>query len=106
MDHNDGSYTKNGFNFLDGDRVVFCGSKEEIMDVVGSIIAEIDGVEEKEFKNVFCVVRTPGHYAEKEKVMGFCIYNNVAVGDNYLIEKYGYKKIAIIDFEVYHGNGT
>ena len=52
------------------------------------------------------VVRPPGHHAEKEKAMGFCIYNNVAVGAHYLIEKYKYQKIAIIDFDVHHGNGT
>ena len=63
-------------------------------------------VEKKEFKNAFCCVRPPGHHAEKEKAMGFCIYNNVAVGANYLIEKYKYKKVAIIDFDVHHGNGT
>ena len=100
------SFPQNGFNFLDGDTVVSPGSKEAIMDAVGSIIAAIDGVKEKEFKNAFCAVRPPGHHAEKEKAMGFCIYNNVAVGANYLIEKYGYKKIAIIDFDVHHGNGT
>ena len=106
IDHVDRSYPQNGFNFLDGDTVVSPGSKEATMDAVGSIIAAIDGVEEKEFKNAFCAVRPPGHHAEKEKAMGFCIYNNVAVGANYLIEKYGYKKIAIIDFDVHHGNGT
>ena len=51
-------------------------------------------------------MRPPGHHAEREKAMGFCIYNNVAVGANYLIEKYKYSKIAIIDFDVHHGNGT
>ena len=106
IDHVDRSYPQNGFNFLDGDTVVSPGSKEATMDAVGSIITAIDGVEEKEFKNAFCAVRPPGHHAEKEKAMGFCIYNNVAVGANYLIEKYGYKKIAIIDFDVHHGNGT
>jgi acetoin utilization deacetylase AcuC-like enzyme len=106
IDHVDRSYPQNGFKFLDGDTVVSPGSKEATMDAVGSIIAAIDGVEEKEFKNAFCAVRPPGHHAEKEKAMGFCIYNNVAVGANYLIEKYGYKKIAIIDFDVHHGNGT
>ena len=100
------SFPKNGFNFLDGDTIVSPGSKEAIVDAVGSIIKAIDGVKEKEFKNAFCAVRPPGHHAEKEKAMGFCIYNNVAVGANYLIEKYGYKKIAIIDFDVHHGNGT
>ncbi len=106
IDHVDRSYPQNGFNYLDGDTVVSPGSKKATMDAVGSIIAAIDGVEEKEFKNAFCAVRPPGHHAEKEKAMGFCIYNNVAVGANYLIEKYGYKKIAIIDFDVHHGNGT
>ena len=106
IDHVDRSYPQNGFNFLDGDTVVSPGSKEATKDAVGSIIAAIDGVEKKEFKNAFCAVRPPGHHAEKEKAMGFCIYNNVAVGANYLIEKYGYKKIAIIDFDVHHGNGT
>ena len=60
----------------------------------------------KEFKNVFCPVRPPGHHAEKNKAMGFCVYNNVAVGAHYLIEKYKLNKIAIIDFDVHHGNGT
>ena len=100
------SFPKNGFTFLDGDTVVSPGSKGAIKDAVGSIITAIDGVQKKEFKNAFCAVRPPGHHAEKNKAMGFCIYNNVAVGANYLIEKYKYKKIAIIDFDVHHGNGT
>ena len=100
------SFPQKGFNYLDGDTVVSPGSKDATKDAVGSIIAAIDGVENKEFKNAFCAVRPPGHHAEKEKAMGFCIYNNVAVGANYLIEKYRYNKIAIIDFDVHHGNGT
>ena len=100
------SFPKNGFNFLDGDTIVSPGSKDATKDAVGSIIAAIDGVEQKKYKNAFCCVRPPGHHAEKEKAMGFCIYNNVAVGANYLIKKYGYKKIAIIDFDVHHGIGT
>ena len=100
------SFPQNGLKFLDGDTVVSPGSKDATKDAVGSIISAIDGVEKKEFKNAFCCVRPPGHHAEKEKAMGFCIFNNVAVGANYLIEKYKYKKIAIIDFDVHHGNGT
>ena len=100
------SFPQSGFKFLDGDTVVSPGSKDATKDAVGSIISAIDGVEKKEFKNAFCCVRPPGHHAEKEKAMGFCIYNNVAVGANYLIEKYKYKKVAIIDFDVHHGNGT
>ena len=100
------SFPKNGLAFLDGDTVVSPGSKEATKDAVGSIIAAIDGVQNKEFKNAFCAVRPPGHHAEKEKAMGFCIYNNVAVGANYLISKYKYNRVAIIDFDVHHGNGT
>ena len=100
------SFPTKGLTFLDGDTVVSPGSKEATKDAVGSIITAIEGVQNKEFKNAFCAVRPPGHHAEKEKAMGFCIYNNVAVGANYLIEKYKYNKIAIIDFDVHHGNGT
>ena len=100
------SFPKKGLFFLDGDTIVSPGSKEASSDAVGSIITAIDGVQNKEFKNAFCAVRPPGHHAEKNKAMGFCIYNNVAVGTHYLIEKYKLKRIAIIDFDVHHGNGT
>ena len=100
------SFPDNGLAFLDGDTVVSPGSKDATKDAVASIITAIDGVENKEFKNAFCAVRPPGHHAERNKAMGFCIYNNVAIGANYLIEKYKYNKVAIIDFDVHHGNGT
>jgi len=100
------SFPENGLAFLDGDTVVSPGSKDATKDAVGSIITAIDGVQNKDFKNAFCAVRPPGHHAEKDKAMGFCIYNNVAVGANYLIEKYKYNRVAIIDFDVHHGNGT
>ena len=106
INHVKQSFPKKGLVFLDGDTIISPGSKDATKDAVGSIITAIDGVQNKEFKNAFCAVRPPGHHAEKEKAMGFCIYNNVAVGANYLIEKYKYKKIAIIDFDVHHGNGT
>ena len=100
------SFPKKGLSFLDGDTIVSPGSKEAVTDAVGSIIVAIDGIQNKEFKNAFCAVRPPGHHAEKNKAMGFCIYNNVAVGAHYLIKKYKFNKVAIIDFDVHHGNGT
>ena len=100
------SFPEKGSSFLDGDTIVSPGSKDATLDAVGSIITAIDGVQNKNFNNAFCAVRPPGHHAEKNKAMGFCIYNNVAVGANYLINKYKLKKIAIIDFDVHHGNGT
>ncbi len=100
------SFPERGLNFLDGDTIISPGSKEATLDAVGSIIAAIDGVQNKEFQNAFCAVRPPGHHAEKNKAMGFCIYNNIAIGAHYLIDKYKLNKIAIIDFDVHHGNGT
>ena len=100
------SFPNHGLSFLDGDTILSPGSKKATIDAVGSILIGIDGVMNKEFKNAFCAVRPPGHHAEKQKAMGFCVYNNVAVGTYYLIEKYNLKKVAIIDFDVHHGNGT
>ena len=100
------SFPKKELVFLDGDTIISPGSKEATIDAVGSIITAIDGVQKKEFKNAFCATRPPGHHAKKNKAMGFCIYNNVAVGANYLLDQYNYKKVAIIDFDVHHGNGT
>ena len=100
------SFPRQGLNFLDGDTIVSPGSKDAAKDAVGSILTAIDGVIKKDFRNAFCAVRPPGHHAEKQKAMGFCVYNNVAVGAYYLLEKYNLKKVAIIDFDVHHGNGT
>ena len=106
IDEVENSFPKKGLHFLDGDTIVSPGSRQASSDAVASVITAIDSVQNKEFKNVFCPVRPPGHHAEKNKAMGFCIYNNVAVGAHYLIEKYKLNKIAIIDFDVHHGNGT
>ena len=100
------SFPAKGLSFLDGDTIISPGSKEATADAVGSIITAIDGVQNKEFHNAFCAVRPPGHHAERNKAMGFCIYNNVGVGAHYLLEKYKFNKVAIIDFDVHHGNGT
>ena len=100
------SFPSKGLSFLDGDTIVSPGSKEASSDAVASIISAIDVVQNKEFQNAFCAVRPPGHHAEKDRAMGFCIYNNVAVGAYYLLDKYNLNKIAIIDFDVHHGNGT
>lgn len=102
----DQSFPKEDLVFLDGDTIVSKGSKKAAYDAVGAIINAIDAVMNQEFDNAFCVVRPPGHHAEKEHAMGFCIFNNVAVGATYLLEKYKLDKVAIIDFDVHHGNGT
>ena len=100
------SFPTKGFFSLDGDTIISPGSKQATFDAAGSVIAAIDGVENKEFKNAFCNVRPPGHHSNQNKAVGFCILNNVAIGAKYLLNKYKYKRVAIIDFDVHHGNGT
>ena len=100
------SFPTKGFSSLDGDTIISPGSKEATFDAAASIITAIEGVQNKEFKNAFCSVRPPGHHCNQNKAAGFCILNNVAIGAKYLLKKYKYKRIAIIDFDVHHGNGT
>ena len=100
------SFPKKGINFLDGDTVVSPGSKEAVFDAAGSTIKAIDGIQNKKFTNAFCVVRPPGHHAEKNKAMGFCCLSNAGIATNYLINRYNYKRIACVDFDVHWGNGN
>ena len=100
------SFPIKGYSSLDGDTIISPGSKNATFDAAGSIIAAIDGVQNKEFKNAFCAVRPPGHHCNQNKAAGFCILNNIAIGAKYLLNKYKYTKVAIIDFDVHHGNGT
>ena len=100
------SFPSKGFSSLDGDTIISPGSKQATFDAASSIITAIDGIQNKEFKNAFCNVRPPGHHSNQNKAAGFCILNNVAIGAKYLLNKYKYKKVAIIDFDVHHGNGT
>ena len=100
------SFPAKGINFLDGDTVISPGSKDAIFDAAGSTISAIDGIENNKFKNAFCVVRPPGHHAEKDKAMGFCCLSNAGIATNYLITKYCYKRIACVDFDVHWGNGN
>ena len=95
-----------GFSSLDGDTIISPGSKNATFDAAASIITAIDGVQNKEFRNAFCNVRPPGHHCNQNKAAGFCILNNIAIGAKYLLNKYKYKRVAIVDFDVHHGNGT
>ncbi len=106
IDNLKNSFPQNGLKFLDGDTVVSPGSKNAVFDAAGSTIKAIDGIEKNKFKNAFCLVRPPGHHAEKSKAMGFCCLSNAGIATNYLISKYKYKKIACVDFDVHWGNGN
>ena len=106
VDTVENAFPEKGLVFLDGDTVVSPGSKDATFDAVGSIVAAIDGVENKEFESAHCVTRPPGHHAEKNKAMGFCVLNNIGIAANYLISKYKYKRVAVIDWDCHFGNGT
>jgi acetoin utilization deacetylase AcuC-like enzyme len=73
---------------------------------VGGVLKAIDMVMKGEIDNAFCAVRPPGHHAEVDKPMGFCYFNNVAIGARYVQQEYNIERVAIIDFDVHHGNGT
>ncbi|MBK5205275.1 MAG: histone deacetylase family protein [Polaromonas sp.] len=72
----------------------------------GAAIAATDAVLAGEMENAFCAVRPPGHHAERNKAMGFCFFNNIAIAAKYALERHGLKRVAIVDFDVHHGNGT
>ena len=76
------------------------------MRAAGAVSFAVDLVMQKKAQTVFCNIRPPGHHAEKEKAMGFCFFNNVAIGAVHAINDYGLERVAIIDFDVHHGNGT
>ena len=87
------------------DTLLCSNSKKAILRSCGAGIAAAESLMSKN-KRIFCAVRPPGHHAETEKAMGFCFINNIAVTAKYLQNKYKINKIAIIDFDVHHGNGT
>ena len=91
IDNLNSSFPQKGLKFLDGDTVISPDSKKAVFDAAGSTIRAIDGIENKEFKNAFCLARPPGHHAEKDKAMGFCCISNAGVATNYLIKNYKYK---------------
>ena len=72
----------------------------------GAVIAATDSVMAGEMENAFCAVRPPGHHACHDKAMGFCFFNNVAIAAKYALERHGLNRVAIVDFDVHHGNGT
>jgi len=96
-----------GFPEFDHPDNVICRDSYEVAYLaVGGVLRAIDMIMDGEIDNAFCAVRPPGHHAEVDKPMGFCYFNNVAIGARYVQKEYGIKRVAIIDFDVHHGNGT
>ncbi|MBC8013229.1 MAG: histone deacetylase family protein [Methyloceanibacter sp.] len=92
--------------FLDIDTVVSPGSWEAALRATGACISAVDRVMAGEADNAFCAVRPPGHHAEPSRAMGFCMFNGVAIAALHARAAHGAKRVAVIDFDVHHGNGT
>ncbi len=95
-----------GYQRLDGDTLLSPGSRGAILRAAGSVCAAVDAVMAGEATNAFCAVRPCGHHAEPARAMGFCVFNNIAVGALHARAVHGLARIAVVDFDVHHGNGT
>ncbi len=98
-------FCDSGGGFLDPDTYTNTYTYETALHAVGGILRAVEIVSENEVKAVFCAVRPPGHHAEYSRAMGFCIFNNIAIGAKFA-QNQGYNKVFIIDFDAHHGNGT
>lgn len=91
---------------LDADTSMNPASLNAALLSAGAAIDAVDYVMRGDINSAFCATRPPGHHAEKNKAMGFCIFNNVAIAASYAMQKYKLERIAVVDFDVHHGNGT
>ncbi len=95
-----------GYARIDGDTVMSPDSGEAALRATGAMIAAIDAVIAGEARNAFCAIRPPGHHAEPARGMGFCLFNNVAIGAAHARAAHRVERVAVVDFDVHHGNGT
>ena len=91
---------------IDPDTVVGPGTWRAALRAAGAAVAATDAVLDGEIENAFCAVRPPGHHATRSEAMGFCVFNNVAVAARHALDVRGLSRVAIVDFDVHHGNGT
>ena len=91
---------------LDPDTIASPGTRDAVMRAAGAAVAATDAVLDGEVENAFCAVRPPGHHATRDAAMGFCFFNNVAVAARHALDVRGLERVAIVDFDVHHGNGT
>ena len=106
IDHVTGMSPTKGQVPLDADTWMSPGSLDAAYRSVGGAVKAVDMVLGKEVRNAFCACRPPGHHAEAQKTMGFCLFGNVAIAAKYALDHHGLSRVAIVDFDVHHGNGT
>lgn len=95
-----------GYNEIDADTILNPHTLTAARYAAGAGLTGIDAIMQNRARSVFCMVRPPGHHATRSQAMGFCFYNNVAVAMAYAMEHYGIKRVALVDFDVHHGNGS
>jgi len=106
IEHILGAVPRSGHVGIDADTVLSPASGTAALRAAGAVTAAVDAVVSKEADNAFCAVRPPGHHAEPARAMGFCLFNNAAIGAMRGREIHGLARVAVIDFDVHHGNGT
>jgi acetoin utilization deacetylase AcuC-like enzyme len=106
IDSIESSVPSTGLVQLDGDTAMNPFSYQAALRAAGAVVLGVDMVMDQKVENAFCNIRPPGHHAERSRAMGFCIFNNIAIGAAHAIAQYGLKRVAIADFDVHHGNGT
>ncbi|WP_425039919.1 histone deacetylase family protein [Primorskyibacter sp. S187A] len=95
-----------GFHQIDGDTFLSPGSLEAAWRGVGAVCEAVDRIMEGDAQNAFCAMRPPGHHAEQETPMGFCLFGNAAIAAKHAMKRHGLSRVAVVDFDVHHGNGT
>lgn len=100
------SAPQHGTQWLDADTAMSPDSVEAALRAAGAMVAAVDAVLSVTTRRAFCAVRPPGHHATRDQAMGFCLFNNIAVGAAHALAAHGLKRVAIADFDVHHGNGT
>jgi len=106
IDSIDAAAPESGLHFIDPDTALNPHSLTAARHAAGAVVLAVDLVMRGECSTAFCAVRPPGHHAERRRAMGFCLFNSVAVGAAHALDAHGLKRVAIIDFDVHHGNGT
>jgi acetoin utilization deacetylase AcuC-like enzyme len=106
VDHIRGLSPEEGYVAIDPDTSMNPHTLQAALRAAGAAVAATDAVIEGRYDNAFCSVRPPGHHAEPARAMGFCFFNNVAIAARHALEVHGLARVAIIDFDVHHGNGT
>ena len=92
--------------YIDPDTAMNAFSWDAALRAAGAAVAATDAVIDGQLDNAFCAIRPPGHHAMRDKAMGFCLFNNIAIAAKHALERRGLKRVAVVDFDVHHGNGT